>query len=303
MARDQAFIARNAKNKILLLKKSLFWSNASIKFLELTGITEKLMRLIRLLLLVSTLFSLSCASYFKRKDCEKTNWFEHGNKVAMQGKRPDSDTFVNECKQVEANINWADLDLGFKAGMETYCKPKTVFDTGRKGEKFNDGLCDTGKLKMLQEQHKKGVRIFCKSSNGSRFGATGKVYNNICPEDMEEAFLVEYRKGRIRYLNLEIQQNRRQIRNLDRDISEKERELQNLRNRLAYLPVIQAVTNRPSANQALEEEERRKRQRQVDDLNYDIRSKSREIDNLRDQQNQLRDQIDSYENEITSLSQ
>ncbi len=58
----------------------------------------------------------SCASYFKRKACESTNWFEYGQKVAEQGQNLENDQFINECRKVEADISEPKLDLGFKKG-------------------------------------------------------------------------------------------------------------------------------------------------------------------------------------------
>ena len=65
------------------------------------------------LLIVLCLGSVSCASYFTKRDCNKTNWFAHGQKVALRGQRVDADDYVKQCERVEANINYADMDLGF----------------------------------------------------------------------------------------------------------------------------------------------------------------------------------------------
>ena len=55
----------------------------------------------RFLVIVFFSFSLvSCSSWFKRRECNKTNWFTHGEKVAMSGKRLDEDSFINECRKV-----------------------------------------------------------------------------------------------------------------------------------------------------------------------------------------------------------
>ena len=40
-----------------------------------------------ILLFLSALSLASCSSYFKRKTCESTNWFEYGQSVALEGRR------------------------------------------------------------------------------------------------------------------------------------------------------------------------------------------------------------------------
>ena len=82
--------------------------------------------------LVVLIFSFSlvaCSSWFKRRECNKTNWFSYGEKVAMSGRRLDEDSFINECRKVEADVSDSQLDRGFKTGMATYCQPQTAYET------------------------------------------------------------------------------------------------------------------------------------------------------------------------------
>ena len=95
-----------------------------------------------ILTVVIVLSTAGCASYFKRKECEKTNWFEHGQKVAMSGKRMDADPFVKECRKVEAEFSFTDLDNGFKSGMAKYCTGDNVFLVGKAGKPFSYEMCD-----------------------------------------------------------------------------------------------------------------------------------------------------------------
>ena len=160
----------------------------------------------------------SCASYFQRKDCEKTNWFQHGQDVAMRGQNLENDSFLNQCRKVEAKIKESDLDLGFKKGRDSYCEPATVFLTGKKGEPLAASMCDGSNLKILRSKHLEGVKEFCNPDNGESAGATGVPYKNVCPKDMEARFLVEFKKGRKKYLQAEIQAREEQIQDIDREV-------------------------------------------------------------------------------------
>ena len=40
-----------------------------------------------------------------------------------------------------------------------------------------------------------GIRVFCRPANGYRLGSDGHVYQNVCPRDMEDEFLLAYREG------------------------------------------------------------------------------------------------------------
>lgn len=167
----------------------------------------------RKLILFGVLLSLTgCASYFKRKSCEQINWFEHGKKVALSGQWLNSDSTVSECRKVEAEISESQLDQGFKAGMSKYCSKEQAYQTGKLGDFFSRDLCEGPQINVLLNEHKKGVKDYCAKSNGQQAGASGKKYQNICPKDMETAFLVEYRKGRKRYVQTMIETRQEEIR-------------------------------------------------------------------------------------------
>ncbi|MCB0419749.1 MAG: DUF2799 domain-containing protein [Bdellovibrionales bacterium] len=188
-----------------------------------------------ILILVMVPFMMSCASYFKRKTCEKTNWFAHGEKVALSGKRIDADPFVSECKQVEAQINEMDLDLGFKKGMATYCTDQGAYETGRKGLKLSLDLCEDNRWPRLKSHHQKGVVEFCQPSNGYAQGAKGWEYNHICPKELEKGFLVKYHGGLRVYYNGEISDRRERLSEMDRKIMALQLEKSDLRNQLTRL--------------------------------------------------------------------
>lgn len=249
-----------------------------------------------------------CASYFKRKECEKTNWYQHGFNVAMKGKRIDSDSFVKECTKVEAEVNFADLDTGFKAGMAKYCEPQTVFQVGKNGEPFSTEMCDGSDLRLLKAKHLEGVKVFCEPENGEAFGKTGKVYQDVCPKEMEKAFLVEYRKGRKIFLNHLVDEKERKIDDIELSISDYQRERNLKVVQLAAMPsgkvyqrkkTYNPVTRSYSEEVAVKDDEDVKRRRQ--DIESDINSIDYKIGNLEDERSRLKEEIRQLRQEIISL--
>lgn len=240
----------------------------------------------------------SCSSYFKRKDCEKVNWYDYGFNVAMSGKRLSNDNFILECKKVEAEMSESQLDLGFKAGMSNYCKPEVVLSTGKKGEFFNAEFCDPGQAKFLTQKHQEGVLLFCESSNGYTFGASGKTYNQICPKNLEAAFLTEYKKGRKRYLNQSILENEQRINKLSQDSLRVKEEKTRYEYELRTVETVQLVkSNNTNANQQQNDPIENKRR----DLNTKINNLSYQINSIESQKNKAQEEIYQLKKEIISL--
>lgn len=181
------------------------------------------MKIILLFLLTSSLFA--CSSYFKRKTCESTNWFEYGQRVALEGRRLSGDQFISECNNAEADVAESALDRGFKSGLEKYCQPETVFQTGKSGNFFSTEMCTGQGLNVLTEKHRSGVKEYCQKSNGYPSGAKGKAYNKICPAELEGAFLPEFNRGRKRFIQSNIVENEKLAHRLDHEISSLQNEL------------------------------------------------------------------------------
>ena len=251
-------------------------------------------------------FAVGCASALK-KQCESTNWFDQGYKIAMSGKRVSSDDFVASCKKEEVEVREDQLSLGFKAGMQNYCKPEIVFNTGKNGDFFNDEFCSSG-VATLRKRHAEGVRVFCDSSNGYPFGATGKAYNQICPKDLEQSFLKEFRRGRKTYLGQMILGKEQEINELENEIADKEHERNNLNLQLMTLPNNQVVTQqsqydpvtgarRDSVAVTQTDEIKNKRQ----SLEWDIQSVNTAIRELRTKQSALRGEIIKLKTEKEGL--
>jgi len=189
----------------------------------------------QILMVVVALNLVACASYFKRKECESTNWFEHGKSVALRGEWLNSDKLVGECRKVEAEIQESQLDKGFKNGMQRYCTADNSYQTGKKGELFSRDLCEGPEINMLLGQYKKGISDYCAKANGQTAGASGKKYQNVCPKELESAFLVEYRKGRKRYVQSMIDTRQEDVRNLETKIYMKRSDLSASKSRLSSL--------------------------------------------------------------------
>lgn len=161
-------------------------------------------KIILFLTVFSALLLTSCASYFIRKECEKINWFEQGKKAALAGAFPAADTTVQKCRKAEADIDEGALDRGFKSGRENYCSVGGAFETGKRGETFNYGLCDGVSKAVLEPKHTEGVKAYCQPENGFELGRLGSIYTKICPAKLEKPFLPQYQKGRKLWLTAQL---------------------------------------------------------------------------------------------------
>jgi hypothetical protein len=253
---------------------------------------------------------VGCASYFTRKNCENTNWFEYGKSIAMQGRRLSGDQFLSDCKKVEAAIGEVELDRGFKQGMAQYCQPQTVFDLGKAGEFFSSEMCDGENPRALSERHRAGVLEYCRKANGYSAGAKGKPYNRICPKELEGAFMPEFNRGRKKYLSVMVSENEKLIIDIDREIInlERERNLRSLEAARQQIPTGVSVerrydpatgTVREQVVQQLSEEQKR----QAENLRYQIQSLDSQINSKRNQQTDLRERNRQIQLEMIALDE
>jgi cell division protein FtsL len=253
------------------------------------------------LLVFSPVFLTACSSCMLRQSCEKTNWFQYGEEVAMRGQRLSGDNFIVQCEKVEAEINHAALSQGFKKGMAKYCQPETVYQTGRKGEFFSPDMCDGENLTQLKKQHEKGVRDHCQKNNGYSVGASGKTYNNICPKELETDFMPEFNRGRKVYLISVTQQKEKEIGDIEHDIADLDLRRNNLLIQVQALPTNQQITRqrqydpatkRESEQLVIAENPETKARRDgllqdIESINHQIREKQRRRDQLRQEIREL----------------
>lgn len=241
----------------------------------------------RVLLIFFAFELVSCASYFKRKDCESTNWFQYGENVALEGRRLSGDQFITECFQADADVAEADLDRGFKSGLEKYCQPETIFQVGKNGNFFSTEMCVGENLTLLRSRHSAGVLEYCQRSNGYSAGAKGKAYNKICPASLEAGFLPEFNRGRRRYLQTLISDNDKQISGLEREINQLNNDL---RFRRTELQRYQLSSNQ--SEQALQ---------QYNSLNSQVRSLEYDLSGKKSQQTRLKEENRKLQLEIVQL--
>ena len=153
---------------------------------------------------VWTLALFGCASALKQR-CEKANWFEHSRDVALSGRYLEEDLLIKECKGIDST-SAVQLDLGFKSGRERYCTYENYLRRGEAGDLVNFRLCDGLVLRRMQERYASGLKNFCTPTVGFSFGASGKIYQNVCLLQAEEKFLPQYFTGRLQYLQKAIAQ-------------------------------------------------------------------------------------------------
>ena len=254
-------------------------------------------------LTASLLLLASCTSYFKKKECEKVNWHEHGRNVALSGKRLNGDDYVRQCERVDAHINHTALDLGFKAGMANYCLPETVMALGRDGQRFNPDMCDGSNLTHLAQQHQAGIRIRCQPENGYRLAALGNIYDKMCPADLEAAFLKEFDRGRKVYLRTVIEQKNQQVTALDKQISDDQQQLLRESQELDRLPLAPPPPTAPKGQKAPTESPEITRLRNMHArLTDSVQTLHRKIQGARNQQTNLRREIAQMQVELGALN-
>nr|BFD61020.1 hypothetical protein CKG001_31270 [Bdellovibrio sp. CKG001] len=264
------------------------------------------------LLVVLMLSVVGCTSYFKRKNCEEINWFEHGQKVAMRGQWLNADNTLNECRKVEADIQESQLDRGFKSGVEKYCSGPNTYLIGKSGDLFSRDLCEGSQINVLVAEHQKGLRDYCAKSNGYTAGTSGKRYQNVCPKDLEAAFLPEYRKGRRKYVQSLIESKDKQVRSIDMDITAKRNSLSFAKGSLHMLET-QKTSLEHQKNSALSSKQSylvTHFESQIQSLDSDLSLKRSEVSNLESDirnlessRDKLNQEINSHREELPSLEQ
>ncbi|MEC9282725.1 MAG: DUF2799 domain-containing protein [Bdellovibrionota bacterium] len=250
---------------------------------------------------------LSCASYFKRKTCESTNWYDYGYKVAMQGKRLTGDSFVDECKAVEANMDYSSLDSGFKAGMANYCTPEAALNIGEAGDNYNFNFCDSNVMSKLKTQFQLGRDRLC-NSKGYEFGASGKEYAGQCVSNNEPEFLKSYKKGRYNFLQNEIRLAQEEERQLNSQIWNLKNDILNLKSQKISLGSGRKLVEERTYNQTTGEFRREVREEEDDSINWErdrldnqIRTKTSEINSKERRKVELQNKVREYRREMTKI--
>lgn len=251
----------------------------------------------------------SCASYMKRKECEKSNWFSIGEQAALRGERPDADKFVQECKAVEADFNSSDLDRGFKKGMAQYCTADQAVKTGKEGLVFNEEFCEPADLRVLKVKYLQGLNDYCSESGGKRIGSEGKVYTKICKGEQELSFLKGYQPARKNYLVAAAKSMERELLLKQKEADSKEerlirlgKEKSRLQARLTrtkMVPTVDPVTGKEKYSWV--EVEDSSASSQIDFLNMQEHTLESEISKLRREMDTMSKSISAMEAEAAAL--
>lgn len=209
----------------------------------------------------------SCANFFIRQECKSYNWYQLGFDAAMRGERASNDDKVMRCRKAEAEMSESDLDVGFKAGMARYCQPDTAYQTGKQGDTINYDFCDSNISGMLKQKFKEGNIAYCK--DGLTAGQSGKIYKNVCTADLEKTFMPEYKKGRKKYLEGQIQASEMQLRSLNRDLDQLYYDKRNVDRRLSLLPLAVDGKEDPYKNQRWDlDNQKNSLSSRISNLNY-----------------------------------
>ena len=186
--------------------------------------------------------TIGCSSFFIRQECGNINWHQRGYDIAMSGRRVTGDETIKRCMKAEYNVPESEVDLGFKEGMMNYCKASTAYSIGKEGNAFNPDFCDSADVYMLRKKHAEGVDAYCTKDNAMAVGVSGKRYTQICPKNLEEKFLVEYRKGRKKFLENSISINQTEIQTIESSLSSLRRDESILLAQLDSLPRPYTIT-------------------------------------------------------------
>ncbi len=209
----------------------------------------------KILSIIALLNLTGCASALKER-CEKTNWFEHSRDVALDGRYLEEDQLIKECKGIDTT-NSVQLDLGFKSGRDRYCTYENYFRKGETGEIINYKMCEELDLRSKQERYFSGLKNFCTSEVGYKYGGSGQVYKKVCLKESEEKFLPSYYRGRKEFLNRSITQLGQDIESLQKLQNQLAPQIDLISNEIISLPSPQECSTRQVYNESSKKDESR----------------------------------------------
>ena len=260
------------------------------------------------LVLISSIFVTSCASSLKKK-CEATNWAQYGESVAKRGQRVSSDTFIQECEKEEVNIDRALLSNGYKKGLEEYCTPDFAYRLGKQGEFTSEEMCSgwSGE-KQMKSKHAEGVKEYCQAANGVIAGTSGKKYNQICPKELEGAFIPLFNQGRKKYLSGLIVQKDGEVQDLDREIGDLDRKRSGIIMEIDRLDrdktLSHKITTDPKTGARVEElssQTAKSAESQIQSYRWELQKMDSDIEDKRNHQRALRQESREAQGELLTL--
>lgn len=253
--------------------------------------------MIQILFLTMIAAVLSGCGMLTRHQCEKVNWFERGQSLALRGQYPQNDPQLKECRKAKAEIDESQLDLGFKRGRDLYCQPERAFITGKEGQALSPDICEQSIVKALLKKHAEGVRAFCVPESGKQLGASGKEYNTICPGDLEAPFKAAYSKARKGYLEGLIPGLQQQIQQKQQQISSTKSELMFLEGqKIVLASQLTSLRAQNSMSPQIMDLDSR-----VDTLENQISDKNRTVRSNEQEINSITNRISTIQGEIAGL--
>ena len=264
----------------------------------------------KILLILSVIFLSSCSTFLQRRSCNSTDWYSHGFGIGQRGAHLDRDSHLIKCRQVEAEVNEAEVLRGHQEGLAQYCSPERANNVGRRGLKLDISICSEETISDLIESHRKGLEFYCTTINAFRLGSEGKSYNRVCGEFDEEAFLAEYRRGRKIYLQNQISERERWILSIDRQLISLESDRAQLTNQLMSLsarPNYTVTTEREydprtkTYKEVVKAQESDQQRREREGLERRISDITSQMSRARQDQMSYREQIHRMNQELRSL--
>ena len=237
-------------------------------------------------LLFSTIFLslIGCTSALK-KQCQETNWYQHAHSVALSGKRLSQDEFIKICEKEEVEINAVDLDVGFKSGMGKYCTADSALKTGKAGMTLSEDFCSSGELPSLRKKHSEGIAIYCSKEGLYEAGVQGNVYTGICSKELEAQNLSEFKRGRKKFLEFTVTQNKEKIREIDETLDKLTYQVSLAGRRLSALPYPRTQFNEQTKTTETIDPysgERSTINSEIERINYKIRKLEKDRTSIKD---------------------
>jgi ribosome modulation factor len=152
-------------------------------------------------LLVALIFSLSVAmlsgcATMSKEECINANWRSLGY---SDGARGVHYSYLD--KRREACGEYAvvpDNDAymsGWNEGIRGFCTSDRGYRYGVAGKAYNH-ICPADVEADFLTGWRQGIRRYCAPDNGLKLGLQGRGYSGACPPEMEPAFRLAYQRGR-----------------------------------------------------------------------------------------------------------
>ena len=196
-----------------------------------------------LTIIVSAALLNGCATGMSQDECLSADWRSLGERDGLAGKEPEHfNERAANCAEFGVSADLAAYKGGRDYGLQTYCAPENGFEIGSRGER----------------------------------------YRNVCPANLEAAFLEEYDLGReLHRVNEQYNDAVEDYEDALQDLDTHRYELKGARNR--YRENTLTELDREGALEEIREHRRR-----IEDLEYKLPLLEADIDRARDELDDFR---------------